>query len=153
MIPKQTKQAIVPSKLPDADFVINPYIGCEFGCKYCYATFMSRFVDKQSSEWGNFVYPKNEFLTILKKQLQKPQKYMNKKILIGSVTDAYQPIEAKEKLTLKTLQTFIDMAPDLRLEILTKSALILRDIRLLQQLNITAGISISILPRDYKNII
>ena len=150
---KQTKQAIVPSKLPDADFVINPYIGCEFGCKYCYASFMSRFVEKTRSEWGNFVYPKKFFIEVLEKQLQKPQKYVNKKILFGSVTDAYQPIEAKEKLTLKTLQTFMNMEPELKLEILTKSALVLRDIKLLQQLNVTVGISISILPSGFKNII
>ena len=150
---KQTKQAIVPSKLPDADFVINPYIGCEFGCKYCYASFMSRFINKPSSKWGNFVYPKKEFIAALEKQLRKPQKYIDKKILFGSVTDAYQPVERKEKLTLRTLQTFINKAPQLRLEILTKSALILRDIKLLQQLNVTVGISISILPSDYKNII
>ena len=49
---------INPSRLPDYDFVINPYTGCTHKCLYCYAEFMKRF-SKHEEEWGDFVDIKN----------------------------------------------------------------------------------------------
>lgn len=45
---------ITKSNLPDADYVINPYVGCMHSCLYCYARFMKRFTG-QKEEWGKFV--------------------------------------------------------------------------------------------------
>ena len=50
----KAKSIIVKSKLPEANFVINPYIGCKHGCKYCYARFMKRFTNHKEP-WGEFV--------------------------------------------------------------------------------------------------
>ena len=48
------KDYLTKSNLPDADFVINPYIGCTHACKYCYACFMKRFTG-HDEQWGTFL--------------------------------------------------------------------------------------------------
>ncbi len=154
---------ITPSRLPGADFVINPYIGCGFGCKYCYAKFMAKFAagkygltnnaQKLRQSWGNWVIPKINDVKLFAKELnQKYKKLTGKTVLMASVTDPYQPLEAKLKLTRRILEAWHKINPKATLEILTRSSLILRDINILlkifgnQKLNI--GISISVLPQD-----
>ena len=149
------------SRLPGADFVINPYIGCGFGCKYCYAKFMAKFVagkhglseDKKAlqQQWGKWVVPKIKEVKNFENELLKmANKLAGRTILLSSVTDPYQPVEAKYKLTRKILRIWAKVAPkNANLEILTRSALILRDIDLFAKIkNLTIGMSISILPKN-----
>jgi len=140
-----TKNIITKSHLPDADYVINPYIGCQHSCRYCYATFMQRFTGHINDKWGEFVDAKiNAADTI------KTVKFNNNNILIGSVTDPYQPIERKYELTRQILIRLLDFQPDL--EILTKSSLIIRDISLLKKFNkLKVGISLSSLDMKVSN--
>ena len=49
---------LTKSNLPDSDYVINPYIGCSHGCKYCYASFMKRFT-RHKEEWGTLLMLKD----------------------------------------------------------------------------------------------
>ena len=123
----KVKSIIVKSGLPGADFVINPYIGCVHGCIYCYARFMKRFTG-HLEPWGDFVDVKINGPDLIP---EKWSKYQGKSIIIGSVTDAYQPIEKKYQLTRRILEKLIPLQPDL--EIITKSDLVLRDIDLLKQ--------------------
>ena len=51
----QTKDYVTKSNLPASDYVINPYVGCPHGCKYCYASFMKRFTNHTEEEWGTFI--------------------------------------------------------------------------------------------------
>ncbi len=134
-----TKSIITKSKLPDADFVINPYIGCQHACIYCYADFMKRFTGHNNEKWGAFVDIKiNSSETIKTPRLQ------NKTLLIGSVTDAYQQSEGKYKVTKSILEKLIDL--DVNLEILTKSSLVSRDIEMFKKFkNIKIGISLNTL--------
>lgn len=134
-----TKSIITKSKLPGADFVINPYIGCQHACIYCYADFMKRFTGHNNEKWGDFVDVKiNSSDTIKKPKLQ------NKTLLIGSVTDAYQQLEGKYKVTKSILEKLENF--DVNLEILTKSSLVCRDIELFKKFrNIKVGISLNTL--------
>ncbi len=150
---------LVPSKLPNSDYVINPYIGCAFGCKYCYAKFMAKFVsgkhglpnDVKSLQktWGTWLVPKINDVNNFNQELKiKLNKIKGKTILLSSVTDPYNPSEAKYKLTRTILKTWIKFNPNAKLEILTRSAMILRDLEILKQIkNFTVGISISVLPK------
>jgi DNA repair photolyase len=137
IIEVQTKNVISKSKLPDADFVINPYVGCQHGCIYCYADFMKRFTGHTNEKWGEFVDIKINSADTIQKVGDT-----NKIILIGSVTDPYQQIEKKYEITRKILSRLIVFQP--KIEILTKSALILRDIDLLSKFkNLRIGISLN----------
>ena len=137
---KKVKSVITKSNLPDADFVLNPYVGCQHACIYCYADFMKRFTGYKGEDWGSFTDVKiNAPETITTKSVKK-----DSIILIGSVTDPYQPLEAKYKVTRGCLERLLEFQP--RLEILTKSSLVLRDLDLLKQFkNLRIGISVGIL--------
>lgn len=133
----QAKSILTKTTLKDADFdySINPYIGCRFGCIYCYASFMSRFVGKKTSDWGNFVFAKVNAAQLLAKEITKlPDKGKGKSIWFSSVTDPYQGIEAKYQLTRKCLQVLSDYGFVGSVGILTKSNLILRDMDILSKL-------------------
>jgi DNA repair photolyase len=133
----QAKSILTKTNLKTADFdySINPYIGCRFGCVYCYASFMSRFVGKKISDWGEFVFAKVNAPELLKKEITKlPQKGKGKSLWFSSVTDPYQGMEAKYQLTRKCLQVLADYGFAGNVGILTKSNLILRDIELLDTL-------------------
>jgi DNA repair photolyase len=59
------KSLITKSKLPDTDYVVNPYTGCAFACMYCYACFMGRFIGEENTPWGEYVYVKKMQLICL----------------------------------------------------------------------------------------
>jgi DNA repair photolyase len=135
----KTKSIIVKSNLPDGDFVINPYIGCMHGCKYCYARFMKRFTG-HTEPWGSFVDIKINTPDLIPKNTNK---YREKSITISSVTDPYQPIERKYKITRKILERLIPLQP--HLDLITKSDLVVRDIDLFKQFkNCIVALSFSI---------
>ncbi|MCL1990061.1 MAG: radical SAM protein [Defluviitaleaceae bacterium] len=132
----KAKNIIVKSNLPAADYVINPYVGCTHACTYCYAVFMNRFYGI-NKEWGSFAYEK-EF-----PKIANIQKYEGKKVLLSSVTDPYQHLEKKTKLTRSIITEFVNSKVEL--EILTKSPLVLRDIDVIKEIpKATVGISMSL---------
>ena len=143
------KSCMTKSKLTDC--VINPYTGCQHGCKYCYAVFIKRFQDIKE-EWGEFVHAKINCPEILEEELKK-----NKPghIWMSSVTDCYLPLEGKYQLTRKILE-IIAKSPyknKFSIEILTKSALIKRDFDLIKQLNAEIGCSINTLDEKTSRIL
>jgi DNA repair photolyase len=131
---------VTKSNLPEADYVINPYIGCMHACVYCYARFMKRFTG-HTEDWGIFVDVKinaPELIPI------KSIKYKNKSVFISSVTDAYVPLERKYKITREVLKKLIPLQPNLGVQ--TKSDLIIRDIDLFKQFkNCEVGLTITTL--------
>lgn len=138
-----TPDYLTVSKLPASDYVINPYVGCPHGCKYCYACFMKRFT-KHEEDWGKFIDVKKSDKKIDIKKIK------NKTVFLSSVTDCYNPIEEKYKITRKILEQLVNA--DCMLNISTKSSLILRDLGLLKQMkDLTVSISINTLNEEFKN--
>ncbi|AEC02375.1 SPL family radical SAM protein [Parasphaerochaeta coccoides] len=140
----RAKAILTKSALPEADFVINPYTGCYFACNYCYACFMAKFEGRAVSEWGDYVYVKENVKELLEKALKRREYYAGKRVLIGSVTDPYQPIEKNEKITHSILETLIKNNPFGYVEILTKSPIVTRDIDILTRIdNLKVGITVT----------
>jgi DNA repair photolyase len=111
-----------------ADYCINPYIGCEHGCKYCYAESYTRRFTKHNEPWGSFVDVKTNAPTILAHEIKRKPKG---EVYISSLTDAYQPLERKYKLTRKLLEILLRYQFPVTIQ--TKSALVLRDLDLIKK--------------------
>jgi len=122
----KVKSILTRSGIPGYYYCINPYVGCAHGCKYCYATFMKRYTG-HTETWGNFVDVKTNAPEVLQRQLKRA---IRGKVIISSVTDAYQPIEAKYKLTRQCLEVLLQH--QFPTDILTKSPLVLRDMDLIK---------------------
>jgi DNA repair photolyase len=129
VIEKRCKTALSKSGL-SYDYTVNPYTGCLHGCVYCYANFMRRFSGHLQDPWGSFVDVKVNLLDVLAKELPKRA---GGSIWLSSVCDPYQSVEAKYKLTRGAVE-LISKYPKFSISILTKNALVLRDIDLLTQI-------------------
>lgn len=142
----QAKSILSPCGIPGIDYVINPYTGCRFGCTYCYASFMGRFLkDKGVKDWGQYVYAKVNAPELLMKELPKLKaKGKGLEIFLSSVTDPYQGVEAKYQLTRKCLEIIRDYGFEGAISILTKSNLVLRDIDIFKKLkNVAVGLTVT----------
>ena len=134
----KAKSILTKSGIPGVDYCINPYVGCAHGCRYCYATFMKRYTG-HTEPWGGFVDVKINAPEILQRQLKRAKRG---RVLISSVTDAYQPIESKYKLTRQCLEILLQS--QFPVDILTKSPLVLRDIDLIKKFeDIEVGFTIT----------
>ena len=92
----ETKNIMTKSILPVGGYSVNPYVGCTHGCKYCYASFMKRFTG-HTEPWGTFLDVKHW------PAIKNPRKYAGQRVVIGSVTDGYQPQEEQFENTRKLL--------------------------------------------------
>lgn len=145
IIHREVKQLLTKSNLPDADYVINPYIGCTHGCIYCYAEFMNRF-SNISEKWGDYLVIKEAT-----EELKLP-KNNEDLILLSSVTDPYNPYELKYNKTRDVLKKFQNSKHNV--EILTKSKYIEKDIDIIKNIeNIRVGISLCTLDDEFRKII
>ena len=96
----EAKSIIARTKVPSADYVINPYTGCQFACMYCFASFMGRFVGETNNNWGNYVYAKINAVELIQKDIQRLiKKKPHPRVVLSTVTDPYQGVEKKYRLT------------------------------------------------------
>lgn len=111
---------------------INPYRGCEFGCRYCYARYTHEFLEmRDPEEFERKIYFKQNANWLLTQELRRLKPGTH--IAIGTATDPYQPLERKQLLTRSILEVFTHTSGFV-LGIVTKSALIARDIDLLAEI-------------------
>ena len=108
---------------------INPYRGCEFACRYCYARYTHEFMELRDPElFERRIFIKQNAAWLLRQELRHLRP--GEEIAIGTATDPYQPIERRARVTRSILEVLADHS-GLRLGIITKSTLIERDIPLL----------------------
>ena len=138
----EVKSVMTKSNLPVADFSVNPYVGCVHACKYCYASFMKRFTN-HPEPWGEFLDVK------LWPEIKNTKKYAGKEAFLGSVTDCYQPHEAKYKRTRALLEQL--QGSGISISIATKSDLVLRDLDLIKTFpNARVSWSINTLDEEFR---
>lgn len=115
------RRALSKSGLPGLDYALNPYFGCEHGCLYCYSpsVFRNEWV---AENWGNFSVAKLNIRQVLEAELRSRRRGI---VGVGTVTDPYQPYEAKLELTRGCIEALIRSG--FRPSIQTKSDLVLRD--------------------------
>ena len=141
----EAKSIITPTKVPSADFVINPYSGCQFACRYCFASYMGRFVGEPVSNWGNYVNVKTNAVPLVEQEIGRLlKKSPHPRISISTVTDPYQGVERKYRLTRGILEVFAKNDYQGRVSILTKSPTVLDDLHVIRQIRYAeVGISIA----------
>jgi DNA repair photolyase len=123
------RSILTKSGIPTVDYAVNPYVGCEHGCVYCYAVFMKRFTGHKE-EWGEFVDVRINAPQVLARQLKRMRPGS---VTLGTVTDAYQPVERQYELTRDCLQA-LQPYHDFPTTVLTKSTLVLRDLDILRKM-------------------
>ena len=112
--------------LREYDYSLNPYVGCAFGCSYCYAAFFAPPAKQQT--WGDWVRIKRNAAAKLSRLRRS---LVGKTIYMSSATDPYQPIERRLKLTRSLLPILADKGAWLVVQ--TRSPMVVRDIDLLQR--------------------
>jgi DNA repair photolyase len=138
MIIREVHSKTILSKSKVFDYTVNPYIGCEHGCTYCYARFMKRYTGHKE-KWGEFVDVKVNAPDLLAQQIDKRR---TGRIWISGTCDPYQPVEKKYELTKKCLEILSKHTMPVTIQ--TKSYLVIRDLGLLGKIkNIEVGLSIA----------
>ncbi len=113
-------------------WTINPYRGCEFACKYCYARYTHEFMDMRDGvDFERKIYVKQQAAWLLRQELKKVKR--GEEIAMGTATDPYQPAEKRFQVTRGILEE-LALHHGLEIGIVTKSDLVLRDVELLHQI-------------------
>ena len=111
------------------DWTINPYRGCEFACKYCYARYTHEFMEMRDGlDFERKIYVKQQTAWLLRQELKQVKR--GQQIAIGTATDPYQPAEKRFEITRGILEE-LALHHGLEIGIVTKSDLVVRDIALL----------------------
>ncbi|HUJ90094.1 MAG TPA: radical SAM protein [Syntrophorhabdales bacterium] len=132
------KSVLSRSGIEGVSYTVNPYTGCSHKCRYCYATFMKKYTGHPEA-WGEFVDAKMNAALLLARQLSRAARG---NVILSSVTDPYQRLEARYALTRACLVTLSDY--DFPVEILTKSPLVVRDMDVITKIReIEVGFTIT----------
>jgi DNA repair photolyase len=133
------------------DWTINPYRGCEFGCKYCYARYTHEYMEIDGGEFERKIYVKKDAGPLLASDVSRKYSYESKSsgytkaehIAIGTATDPYQPAEKEYKVTRACLEE-LAKREGLSISIITKSNQIVRDIDLLRIIAARSALTVNI---------
>ena len=147
MIVEEVYAKTILSKSKVFDYTINPYIGCEHGCTYCYARFMKRFTGHKEA-WGEFVDVKVNATSLLQREIKRKRVG---RVWISGICDPYQPLEKKYELTKRCLEILLKHGWPVTVQ--TKSRLVLRDMESLRKFDqIEVGFTITTADGDIRKI-
>jgi DNA repair photolyase len=123
-------------------WTINPYRGCEFGCRYCYARYTHEFMEmRDGMEFEQKIYVKQHAAGLLRHELRRVKP--DEAIALGTATDPYQPAERRFEVTRGILEEFARHR-GFELGIVTKSNLIVRDLELLKEVATANHLSVHV---------
>jgi DNA repair photolyase len=122
-------------------WTVNPYRGCEFGCKYCYARYTHEYMELDGGEFESKIYVKQDAARLVDRDLSN-EKIWGEHIAIGAATDPYQPAEREFGVTRAILEKMAERE-GLSLSITTKSNQVVRDIDLLRRISERSSITIN----------
>ncbi len=133
------------------EWTINPYRGCEFACKYCYARYTHEYMELDGSEFEKKIYVKKDAAPLLAHDISRKYSYASEKsggekpdhIAIGTATDPYQPAEREHGVTRACLEELVKRE-GLSISIITKSNQIVRDIDVLTKIAARSSLQIDI---------
>src|ERR1700674_404852 len=133
------------------EWTINPYRGCEFACKYCYARYTHEYMELDGSEFEKKIYVKKDAAPLLANDISRRYSYTSERsggeradhIAIGTATDPYQPAEREYGVTRACLEE-LAKREGLSISIITKSNQIVRDIEVLQRIASRSDLAIDI---------
>lgn len=133
-LPDASGSIITSNDSPDVPFrfSLNPYRGCEHGCAYCYARPTHEYLGMNAGiDFESKILVKHDAPAVLRKELSKPT-WTGQTITLSGVTDCYQPVERRLRLTRGCLEVMLEARQTVG--IVTKNALVVRDLDLLTEL-------------------
>ena len=122
---------VVSNRALPFTWAINPYRGCEFACKYCYARYTHEFMEMTDLDFERKIFVKQHAADLLRQELRKVKQ--GEEIAIGTATDPYQPAERRYEITRAILEEFARHR-GFEIGIVTKSNLVVRDAELLREI-------------------
>jgi DNA repair photolyase len=133
------------------EWTINPYRGCEFACKYCYARYTHEYMELDGSEFEKKIYVKKDAATLLAGDTSRKYSYASERsggekpehIAIGTATDPYQPAEREHGVTRACLEE-LAKREGMSISVITKSNQIVRDIDLFKKIAARSELSLNI---------
>jgi DNA repair photolyase len=133
------------------EWTINPYRGCEFACKYCYARYTHEYMEIDGSEFERKIFVKQDVAALLARDVSQKYSYESKAsgytqaehIAIGTATDPYQPAEREYGVTRACLEE-LAKREGLSISVITKSNQIVRDIDVLKRISERSALSLNI---------
>jgi len=147
MIIREISAKTVLSASGVQDYALNPYVGCQHKCHYCYAKFMKRFSGHREA-WGGFVDVKINAPELLAREVGNKRVG---RVWVSGVCDPYQPLEKQRLLTRRCLEVLL--AREWPVTIQTKSPLVLRDLELLKRFpDVEVGFSLGTADEKIRRI-
>ena len=126
------KSALNAVKGMPFNWSLNPYMGCEHRCTFCYVRAFEKRADRPSDDrYGRTIRVKTNIAAVLRRELLRPS-WKFESVVIGAATDPYQPAEGTYRLTRACLKVFADLASPVGL--ITRGPMIVRDIDVLTEL-------------------